>query len=482
MPLSLPVKWCRLLVVIGLTLGTGLRAQAQAPADTITYHPQGSVRNLSGAVVPATGHLLLVEAQHPKATDSTYLRQLWLDRHLRPVRRTELRLRGHKLHPELVQAYGARVLVQLASRDTLHLLALDTTGRLVAQVREPLPQPRGQYDLLMPELPRLPGVLSLRRGKGDAETVITYRGADLRPRWQQSVDLRAFRMQLLADSTHLWLLLMRYPTHRHPVTTAVCLSLATGAELSRTQLGPTPAHNQRIASAAHLMPDHSLLLAAHGYQGRAVNTHHSGDLVVLRLSPAGQVLDSTQLDFRRVPQQQHARGRRVAWQVVQPDGHGGAYLLGETYTTTPAMASYARGMLSFFLLSYDVLRPKDLLTLHLTPGGQAEQVRLVPLPTDRGSYVWPSYASPLAMEQMATENNGFRTRGLAADSQTVVLRSPQRVQALNLRSGQLTQLRPAPAGGQAEVLYTGPDYVLLAEARSLRGGIRLVRVALPKAR
>lgn len=482
MPQFLRRKYQQLLSSVGLVLAGLAGASAQVPADTITYHPQGAARNLSGALVPATGQLLLLEARHPKTADSTYLRQLWLDQHLRPVRRLELRLPGRKQYPEQVQAYGSRVLVRLASRDTLHLLALDTAGRLVAQVREPLPQPRGGYDLLLPELPQVPGVLSVLNRKDDG-IELAYRGPDLRLRWQQRIDLKAFRLRLLADSTHLWLVLMRYPSHRHPVTTTVCLSLATGRELSRTQLGPTPTRTrtQRVASAVHLLPDHSLLVAAHGYHGRAVNTHHSGDLVLLRLRPDGQLLDSTQVDFQHVPQQQGARGRRIAWQAIQPDSQGGAYLLGETYTTTPAMASYLRGMVSLFLLSYDVLRPKDVLTLHLAPGGQAEQVRVTPLLTDRGSYVWPSYASPLAMEHFASESFGFRTRGVAGDGRTVVLRSPQKVQALDIRSGKLTLLRPAAAGFRGEVLYTGPTYVVLAEARSLRSGIRLVRLNLPSA-
>ena len=465
-------KWCRLTVVMLLWWGGVGAARAQA-VDTFTYRSLAPVRNLNGTLLPATGRLLLLEAQ-AAPPDSTYLRELF-DQHLRPYRRAVVRLRGKKLYPEQVQVSSNQIIVKLAHRDTLHLLALDSAGRLVGQVREPQPKPGG-YKELLPDLPALPGLLYLRHWPGKVSE-LSYRDASLRLRWQQRLP-KSTDVRLVADSAYVWVLQTTYRRPRHPATTLSCLSLDTGVELSRTELGPTPEHNERLVSVMQPGPGHVLTVAGHAYRGRAINSHHSGDLFVLRLSPAGQVLTSSQLPFRKLPRQLGARSNRVAWQLARPDAHGGTWLVGETYSNSSGAAGILRASVSLGLLGYSILRPKDVVSLHVTAAGQAEQVRVLPLRSDRGSFVALGLLSPVQQAQLASQTSGFRTRGLAADSATLVLRSPQQVQAINLRTGRAALRRAAPVRGRADVLYVGPDYLLLAEARSLRTGILLTRLPL----
>jgi hypothetical protein len=110
-----------------------------------------------------------------------------------------------------------------------------------------------------------------------------------------------------------------------------------------------------------------------------------------------------------------------------------------------------------------------------------EKLRIVPLPLDKGDFSYPYYREGRIMARMAMEAGAFRTRGVAADSTVLVLRSPQQVQTLNLQSGQLHAVRPAPDKGLADVLYVGEDFVIVAEARPAKHTLRLLRVPLAAA-
>jgi hypothetical protein len=129
-----------------------------------------------------------------------------------------------------------------------------------------------------------------------------------------------------------------------------------------------------------------------------------------------------------------------------------------------------------------VLRPKDVVSVCLGPAGEVAQLRIVPLPLDKGSFSWPYYAQGRVMANMATAAGTFRTRGLAADSTLLVLQSPQQTQTLDLRTGQLQRVRPAPDKGAADVMYVGNHFVIIGEARPSKRTLRLLRVPLPVGR
>ena len=129
-----------------------------------------------------------------------------------------------------------------------------------------------------------------------------------------------------------------------------------------------------------------------------------------------------------------------------------------------------------------VLRPKDIVSVQLTSEGRVGQMRITPLPLDKGSFSWPYPSLGRVMAHMAAAAGTFRVRGLTADSATLVVRSPQHSQVLNLHTGQLQPVWPAPDKGEADVIYTGRDFLIIGEARPSRHVLRLLRVPLPTSR
>lgn len=474
--MRLNLAWAgRIIGLAALLLASQPRAQAQTVADTASYTlSKLNLANLGGALLPKTNQMLLVEAQHPHR-DSTLVRQWWFDERLRLRRRAVLPLRGKNLRPTSVQAAGTHALLYLTGRDSLYLVVVDTAGRPVARAREALPRPRKQHTLLALDVPSLNGFLLVQQ-RLEGACLLTCRNPDLTVRWQKTLGPEERLVSVAADSTHLWAIAVHNGISRHPTSTALCLDLATGAELSQTFLSAP--QNRRLPAIAGMGPGHALLVAGYAYRGQGMNRHHSGDLFVQQLSPTGQVLADQQVPLRPVLKNLQAHARKVAWQLVQPAAPGGVQVVGETYTTSSAASCTLRTIFSAGLLGFDVLRPREVVSLRVSASGQPEQLLAVPLPTDRGAFVWPFYHPPVLLAQLATESFAFRSRGILPDSATLVLRSPQRVQTFDLRTGGLTLLRTAPAQGQTEVLHVGPTFVLLGEAR-LPGTLRLLRVGLP---
>ena len=451
-------------------------AQAQGGrADTASFTlSSAKLENLGGALVGQPHRLVLLNVTQP-GRGRTLVQQHWRDEHLRARRLASFTLPG-KLDLALAQGAAHHLLLQLLSRDTLVLASVDTLGHLVAQVRQPLAMRRGQFEAHDLSLPEADVFVTAEQQK-DSRCRLVCRAPDLR--WEKTFGPtpNATLTASAADATHLWLVLMTDYQSRHPVSTAVCLDLATGQELGRVAL--TNEQARRVPSAVAMGPGHSLLVAGHTFAGEAAVLRRSGDLFFQRLSPTGQVLADHLTNFEREPTLHGAEAERVQWQLLWPGAQGQVQLIGETYSSTSAGGGILAASVTMGIAGQTVLRPKDVVSVRLGTAGEVAQLRIVPLPLDKGSFSWPYYAQGRVMANMATAAGAFRTRGLAADSTLLVLQSPQQTQTLDLRTGQLQLVRPAPGKGAADVMYVGNDFVIIGEARPSKRTLRLLRVPLP---
>lgn len=466
------------LLVSGLAAHT---AQAQASrADTASFTLSGAkLEDLGGALVGQPHQLVLLNVTQP-GHGRTLVQQYWRDEHLRARRLASFSLPG-KLDLALAQGAAHHLLLQLLSRDTLVLASVDTLGRLVAQVRQPLAMRRGQFEAADLSLPNADVFVTAEQQK-DSRCRLVCRAPDLSVRWEKTFGPtpNATLTASAADATHLWVVLMTDYQSRHPISTAVCLDLATGQELGRVAL--TNEQARRVPSAVEMGPGHSLLVAGHAFDGDAAVLRRSGDLFFQRLSPTGQVLADHLTDFEHEPTLHGAEAERVQWQLIWPVAQGQVQLVGETYTSTSAGGGLLTGAVTMGIKDQAVLRPKDVVSVRLGSAGQVEQLRIVSLPLDKGSFSLPYYTQGRIIANMATAAGTFRTRGLTADSTQLVLQSPQQTQTLDLRTGQLRPLRPAPDKGAADVLYVGRDFVIIGEARPSKRTLRLLRVPVPTAK
>lgn len=470
---------CWWWVVLATLLGGSLAARAQARPDTASCVLRGGqLRNLGGTMLSHSRQLVLVSVQ-PPSHNQTLVEQQWRDEQLRLRRTTQLRLSG-KLELAAVQSTAHYVLLQLLSRDSLVLATVDTLGRLVAQVRQPLAVRRGLFGASDLELKKADNFLTIEQQR-ETSCRLVCRAPNLALRWEKTFGPtpEANLLTAAADSTHLWVILMADYDKRHPSSTAVCLDLATGRELTRVEL--TNEKARRVPSVAEMGPGHSLLVAGHAFDGEAAVRRRTGDLFFQRLSPSGQVLSDYLTDFEQAPALHGAAAEHVQWQLLWPTGQNRVRLVGETYTSTSAGSSIAAGAFTMGLAGQATLRPQEVVSLELNPGGQVEQLRVVPLPLDKSSFTVPNFRQARILARMALEAGTFRTRGLAYDSTTLVLSSPQQIQTLNLRTSRLQLVRPAPEKGTADVLYVGKDYLLLGEVRNSKNSMRILRVPLPTA-
>ncbi len=478
LPASKSYCFCWPLLLLVLSNLAVYTAQAQANrADTASFTLTGAkLENLGGAVVGQPHQLVLLNVTQP-GRGRTLVQQYWRDEHLRSRRLASFTLPG-KLDLALAQGAAHHLLLQLISRDTLVMVSVDTLGRLVAQVRQPLAMRRGLFEASDLSLPEADVFVTAEQQK-DSHCRLVCRSPDLTVRWEKTFGPtpNATLTASAADATHLWLVLMTDYQSRHPISTAVCLDLATGQELGRVAL--TNEQARRVPSAVEMGPAHSLLVAGHAFEGGAAVLRRSGDLFFQRLSPTGQVLADHLTDFEREPTLHGAEAERVQWQMIWPATQGQIQLLGETYSSTSAGGGILAGSLTMGIAGQTVLRPKDVVSVRLNASGEVAQLRIVPLPFDKGSFSWPYYAQGRVIANMAMAAGTFRTRGLAADSMLVVLHSPQQTQVLDLRSGQLQAVRPAPDKGVSDVLYTGNDFIIIGEARPNKRTLRLLRVPLP---
>jgi hypothetical protein len=473
-----PFPWkglWQLLLLVG-TVGHSFGALAQATRDTASFTlSNAKVQNLGGATVTQPRRLVLLNVT-PAGHNHTLVEQYWRDEHLRPRRQAHFILRG-KLELASAQGTDHYLLVQLLSRDSLVLVTVDTLGQVVAQARQALAVRRGLFGVSDMGLEKADAFITVEQQRENTCRLVC-RSANLTVRWEKTFGPvpSATLTTWAADSTHLWVIVMADYDKRHPSSTAVCLELATGRELARVVL--TNEQARRVPIVAEMGPGHSLLVAGHAFEGDAAILRRTGDLFFQRLGPDGQILTDQLTNFEKEPELHGAAAERVQWQMLWPLAQGGVQLVGETYTSTSMGGGILKSSLTMGLAGQTVLHPKDVVSVHLTASGQVEQLRIVPLPLDKGDFSYPYYREGRIMARMAMEAGAFRTRGLAADSTVLVLRSPQQIQTLSLHSGQLQAVRPAPDKGLAEVLYIGEDFVIIAEARLAKHTLRLLRVPL----
>lgn len=83
---------------------------------------------------------------------------------------------------------------------------------------------------------------------------------------------------------------------------------------------------------------------------------------------------------------------------------------------------------------------------------------------------------------MAAQSQVFRYRGVGSrDNATVVLRSPQQVQTLNLATQQLISVRQKPAVGTVDVWHVGTDFMLLYQEDASKRTLEVERVPFERA-
>ena len=434
---------------------------------------------VGGLAVPGAKRALLVYAERARR-DSTVLRQYWLDEHMRLRNTQPLVLRG----PYLLQAIlrsQAHVLYQFRRRSTDSLISVvaDTLGHTVAvhRTRRPNAAARGpQYVSL--DLPNAPGFASTAPDERRRYR-LEYRTPDMRLAWQITFGANTQLVASAADSSHLWVLSTANALTRHPKSQAVCLDLCTGKELSRTNIGP--AASSWVPAVMEVGAGHELLLAGYAFQ-HAASRARTGDLFYLRLSPDGKPLAERRTALARTSELKAARGGKVHWALVQPEPDGDVRLVGETFQSSPYAACLLRSMFSIGILGYSVLRPRDLISLKLDPAGAVHDVHVVDLRKERSSFVWPFYLQGRILADVAAQYQAFRYRGVGApDRSTLVLRSPQQVQTLNLATQKLTGVRQKPAVGVVDVWHVGSDFMSLYQEDAGKRTLEVERVPLGSA-
>jgi hypothetical protein len=431
---------------------------------------------VGGLAVPGARRALLFYAEKAHR-DSTILRQYWLDEQMKLLHTRALVMRGPYLLQGLLRS-RAHVLYQFRRRssDSLISVVADTLGRPVAvhRTRRPNPAARGpQYTSL--DLPNAPGFASTAPAE-QRRYRLEYRTPDMRLAWETTFGAHTEIVASAADSSHLWVVVTANYLSRHPSSQALCLDLRTGQELGRANIGPPT--GAWVPAVIEVGAGHELLMAGYAFEHAAKRTQ-TGDLFFLRLSPGGKPVAERRTALARTAELKAARGGKVHWALVQPEANGDVRLVGETFQSSAYGACLLRSMFSAGLLSYCVLRPRDIISLTLDPSGQVGNVRTIGLRRDHGSFVWPGYLQGRILADFAYQYGAFRYRGVGSSSKnTLVLRSPQQVQTLDLTTQQLTSVRQKPAVGGVDVWYVGTDFMLLYQEDAGRRTLEVERVAL----
>lgn len=431
---------------------------------------------VGGLAVPGAKRALLFYAEKAHH-DSTILRQYWLDEQMQLRRKQPLVLRGPYLLQSLIRSREHLMYrFKRQGYDTLVNVVVDTLGRTVAIRREKYMVRQSRFlQFQSLEMPQATGfaLVDLVQNRSSR---LRYYTPDMHLAWEKTFGSRMEIVGNDADSSHVWVVLTKNPLTRHPVSEAVCLELGTGKEVGRSRIGPQ--QSAWVPAAAHIGAGHELLLAGYAFRHAASRTH-TGDLFYLRLSMAGQPMAQRLTTLAHTSELQAARGGRVHWTLVQPDRQGNVRLVGETFQSSSYGAVLLRSTLSFGLLQYSVLRPRDVISLTLDTAGLVRNVQTTALLRDRGSFTWPGYMPGRILADIAAQYQTFRYRGVAsADNSTLILRSPQQVQTLNVANQQLTSIRQKPAVGVLDVWHVGSDFMLLYQEDAGKRTLEVERVPI----
>jgi hypothetical protein len=435
---------------------------------------------LGGLYLPAARRAIVFSIE-PKGK-VTRFRQYVFSSRLSSQQRRDIQLPGRF---ELINTAASRhhLLYQLHRRggDSLLTLVVDTLGRVVKLQRE-----RGlqmQWRELSGTLaPEAPGFLLGEPYSRRNEVLVRFLDPQLAVRWRHRfVSPLGGGIALeepIVDSTHAWLLVTSNARSRRATTMAYCLELASGKVLCRLPLDYQG--ERRIPGVGSMGPGHSLLLAGYSYANNRPSRVRTGRLFYTRLHP-----DSTRSHDRLLPltpANDFAHGRKILWRALQPAADGSVRLVGETYTSTSLGGHIAIGVatgiatLGLLRRSTTTLRPRDVVSLRLTPAGQLNEVRLLPLP-EGGSFTIGGYLPARRMAQLAAQAGIFRLRGFSPDSNRVVLRTGQRILSLNVHSGQTQTLQPAPLLGHSDVWFIEPHNILLYNEHYTPQRVDLDRIA-----
>ena len=462
---------------LALLAGIGFRATAQTQSITID-----SLRlaRSGGTYLPATGRALLYTSQ--LQAGATRLRHyVFTGPQAQPTQQTQ-RLPGRY---EMLSTSSSRhhVLYQLRRRgyDTLLTVVVDTLGRVVAQRREHRPGLLAR-SISEATAPRTDGflqgdVLSKKTG------LVRFLDPTLHERWRHRFTSEKGHLLIdnaVADESFAWLLITTNARSRLASTTAYCFELATGRVTCRLPLDYQ--NERRIPGTAIIGPGHSLLLAGYAYPNARASRARTGQLFVTQLHP-----DSTRSHDHTVAVSPeagllNAQGSKVLWQALLPEADGGVRLVGETYTSTSAGGNFAINVLTkiatlgLFRLDMTTLHPRDVLTLRLSPTGQLQNLRVLPLP-EGGALTLGGYWPSRLIATVAQQAGVFRLRGVAPDSQRIVLRTDKRLLTMNLQSGQATTVQLVPSDGHLDVWFVEPRQLLLYHTQRSPQRISVERVA-----
>ena len=459
-------------VVCGLLFALVVGHNGQAQVVTVD-----SIRlaHTGGLFMPATQKVVVFEVD--SHVDHTLFRQFTYSEALVPQGRQELVLPGRcALLTTASSRHHLLYQFQRHGSDSLLTMTVDTLGRVVHLRRDYTPHLRWQ-EMRGTAAPLANGFL-MGEPQGKDSWLVSFLDPQLNQRWQhrfQSPTGRIVVSEAVLDSTHAWVLVTNNAWSRLAATTAYCFELNTGQVLCRMLLDDKG--ERRLPATMVLGPDHSLLVAGYSFTNPRPSRTRTGNLFCTRLHPDGsrshdQVVGGAN-GFR-------PNGRAVLWQGLQVEADGGVRLAGETYSSTSFGGYFALTMatsivtLGMLRSSFSTLHPRDVITLRLSPTGQAEEIHILPLP-EAGSYTMPGYIPKRSLALAARQAGVFRLRGFAPDGHRTLLRTNRRILTMDLHSGKPVTVRETPDPGY-RLWYATPQYMLLYHARRSPQRVELERV------
>lgn len=432
----MPSRYRRLLLLV-LSLLMGLRT-APGRAQSLDLPDDTDRQQARGAWLPGFGHGFVVQTAIrrgavPAGRFGTGVRLLLIDSTVGRRPTDSVWLAG-PCTPLFAAAGKQHVLYRFRrlKTDTMISVVADARGRILT-VKRQLHGTDKTWDYLTLPHPR-DGFVLANEGARNRHLWVRYLRPDLTEAWVWNVPATEGRVQLdayAADAERLWLVVTDDAADRRKATSsAICLDLLTGRELTRIPLDQAGKTHRFVTACA---PDGTggLLVAGQAFDERRPRPDHDGELYVQRLQPDGSRQPETRLTLgRRLPHHLH-------WQHVQPLPDGGVRLIGETYTSTSRLTHHALAIstalltVGRFTLSFTTLRPRGLVLADLTPAGAMGQLRTLDLP-DGGKFTAGGYWPARTLAVAATQAGAMQWRGPTPDSLALLIRSAHRIQRVSL--------------------------------------------------
>ena len=420
----------------------GLLVLAPRPGRAQSYEiPQQKYQSLQAAWLPEAGHGFVLRTTYRRAPDpparyGTSAQLVRIDSAVGHYPTDSVWLPGQCL--PLFAAVGREHMLyrfRRAKTDTMISVVANAQGRVLA-VKRQLHGTDKTWDYLTLPHPR-DGFVLANRGSRSRHLWVRYLRPDLSEAWVWNVAATDGIIQLdtyAADAAHLWLVVTDDATDRRRATSsAICLDLLTGRELSRTPLDRA-GETHRFVTACTLDSTGSLLVAGQAFDERRPRPDHDGALYVQRLHP-----DGTRQPELRLTLGAHLR-HHLHWHHLEARPDGGLRVIGETYSATTRLAHHARVAGTALLLwpfrlyntfNYTTLRPRGLLLADLSPAGTLQQFRSLDLP-DGGKFTVAGYWPARTLAVVATQAGAMQWRQPYPDGQAVLLRNRHQISRLSL--------------------------------------------------